>query len=187
MEKITFADVGGLLVETYTKEHVPATAPAIEDYQLYSDKKTRLLLTADEIPFVFYVPRLHAYGAAKITTEEVKNESPLKRFKEVLALYSLKPSEVCAYLGPSLTFSHVIVERPVILDLIARGYRAATKRTDGIDFFDVRMMLVVMLRKLGLDFKNIYLDGHDTFECDSLLYSALRGDNKKNPTVISVH
>lgn len=187
MEKITFADVPSFEVDTYTKENLsyPKAEP-LEAYKLYTDKKTRLLRSADEIPFVYFVGSTHAYGGAVLSVESVKKEEPLLKFKALMAQYGLKPEDVYVYLGPSLTFSHVVVERSLIEELMAKGYRAAAKRTDGVDFFDFRMMLVVMLRKLGLPFKNIYLDNHDTFECDALLYSELRGDEKKNPTYVSV-
>jgi len=188
MEKITFEDVSPLCVETFTKEspHYPK-AEKLEPFQVYADRETRVISTADEIPFFFFDKKSLAHGGTALSVEEVRGEIILKRFKPLLAQHSFKSENIIVYLGPSLTFSHVLVERADILDLMNRGYRAATKRTDGVDFFDPRMMVVVMLRQLGIPFSNIYLDNHDTFECDALLYSALRGDSKKNPSYISVH
>jgi len=187
MEKITFSDVSPLCVETFTKEspHHPK-AEKLEPFKVYADKETRVLLTADEIPFFFFDKKSLSHGGAALSVTDVRGEIVLKRFKPLLAQYSFKPENIIVYLGPSLTFSHVLVERADILDLMNKGYRAATKRTDGVDFFDPRMMVVVMLRQLGIPFENIYLDNHDTFECEALLYSALRGDKKKNPSYLSL-
>ena len=187
MEKIIFEDVNPFYVETFTKEsgHLPK-AEKLEPFKVYADRETRVLATADEIPFFFFDKKSQAHGGATLSVDEVRAEIILKHFKSLLAQYSFKPENIIVYLGPSLTFSHVLVDRAEIIDLMNKGYRAATKRTDGVDFFDPRMMVVVMLRELGIPFANIYLDNHDTFECEALLYSSLRGDSKKNPSYLSI-
>lgn len=187
MEKIAFSELPEFRVETYTKENLAyPESRKLEPFRVYSDHETRSLLSADEIPFFFFDRKTHSYGGAALSIEDVKNEIVLKKFKPIMVQYAFAPSDMVVYLGPSLTFSHILVERDFIVNLLNHGYRAATKRTDGIDFFDARMMAVVMLRKLGIPFDNIYLDNHDTFECEDLLYSKLRGEEGKNPSYITV-
>jgi copper oxidase (laccase) domain-containing protein len=185
MEKIIFAQGEGFAATLYTKEAsaFPSFEP-VEPYKPYSLETSHELATADEIPFVYYFPALKIYGAAKVTKDEALKEIPYFKMKDLMAQYGLKGEDVRIYLGPSLTFSHTLVERSVIVSLMEKGYRSACKRTSGVDFLDVPMLVVTMMRKLAIPFKNIHLDNHDTFECDSLLYSALRGDVKANPIIL---
>lgn len=188
MEKIIFNAYPELRLETYTREakNIPS-GEEIKDVFVSAHKhEPHVLYTNDEVPFFFYAPKQHLYGALRLSKENTLNEFLLKQFHTILVQYNLAPEDVYCYLGPCLTFSHVTVERPVLLKIMDMGYRAAAKRTSGVDFFDVPIMNVLMLRKLGVPSINITLDAHDTYECDQLLYSALRGDSKKNPTVIEL-
>ncbi len=83
-------------------------------------------------------------------------------------------------IGPALTFSHCHVERPVIRHLLDKGYRAAGKRTSGIDFLDVPVLLFAKLRELGIHPEHIVIGDYDTFENESLFFSKLRGEEEKN-------
>jgi copper oxidase (laccase) domain-containing protein len=188
MDKIIFARFPELRVETYTKSasHQP-TGLEVTDFAYSSEKNGPLVIFAsDEIPFFFYVPTKNLFGAAKLGKEATLNEFIKKKIHEIIVQFNLDPSAIYCYLGPSLTFSHTIVERPLIEHLMETGYRAAAKRTDGVDFFDMPVMNVVMLRSLGIPFENIYIDNHDTYECDTILYSSLRGDKRKNGSVIEL-
>lgn len=189
MEKITY-DVfpDELRLATYTKS--AASFPSgerVTDFAVTALKNHPLLVeTADEIPFFFYARKAHLIGAAVLSKENTLAEYLKSKLHQVMVQYNLSSNDVYCYLGPALTFSHVLVERPVIIKIMDMGYRAAAKRTSGVDFFDVPIMNVLMLRKLGIPSENITLDAHDTFECDSLLYSKLRGDKKANPSVIEL-
>lgn len=185
VSNITF-DGGSFRIDTFTKEAKVPSIEEIKPFEVYVDKKPRGLLSADDIPFFFVDSKSLAYGGAVLDEDDVKNEIILKKFKPVIEERSFDKNELIVYLGPSLTFSHISVERPFILDLMGRGYRAAAKRTDGVDYFDMRVMVLVMLRKLGIPFDNIHLDTYDTFECSALLYSTLRGDTKKNVSLLSI-
>lgn len=189
MEKIIFESCQDLSVITYTKE--AKSIPAGDDVTsfLVSAEKNHpyQLNTADEVPFVFYDHNAKLFGLGKLTKEETLNEFLLKKMHQIMVQYNLKSDDIVCYFGPSLTFSHVVVDRPTLLRIMDMGYRAAAKRTSGVDFFDVPIMNFLMLRKLGIPAANITIDAHDTYECDQLLYSSLRGDSKKNPTLVELH
>src|SRR5574344_2100301 len=188
MEKITFTECPELRLETYTKE--AQAHPSGEEITAFSvtalAQHPLLIKTADEVPFFFYDQKAHLIGGAPLSKEGTLKEELKKRMHEVMVQYNLNPDDIVVYLGPSLTFSHTLVDRPTLLKVMDMGYRAAAKRTSGVDFFDVPVMNVLMLRKLGIPAANIFIDAHDTFECDSLLYSKLRGDKKENPSVIEL-
>ena len=165
--------------ETYKKEDYVFS----NDLHL-STKEPLLLLAADEIPFVFYSKSKKIIGALSLTKEDTMNEKLLSTLKKVMEGELISPNDLYCYLGPSLTFSHVRVDRETLLTMIKKGYRAATKRTDKVDYLDLPMLNVVILRNLGIPFNHIAIDIHDTYEAESLLYSESRGDKEKNPTLI---
>lgn len=165
--------------ETYEKDaYIPAN-----DFSL-SKKDSLILLTADEIPFVFYVASHNFVGALSLSKEDTMNEKILFVLKDIMKKENIAPTDIYCYLGPSLTFSHVRVDRETLLNVIKRGYRSAAKRTDKVDYLDLPMMNVTILRNLGIPFSHIDIDVHDTYEAEPLLYSESRGDTKKNPTII---
>lgn len=188
MEKITFNAYADIRIETYTKEATSfPSGEEVNDFKVTALANHPLLVkTADEVPFFFFDFKAHLIGAAVLSKEETLKEYLKEKMHGVMVQYNLNPEDIIAYLGPALTFSHTLVDRPTLLKVMDMGYRAAAKRTSGVDFFDVPVMNVLMLRNLGIPAKNIYIDAHDTFECDSLLYSKLRGDKKENPTVIEL-
>jgi copper oxidase (laccase) domain-containing protein len=188
MEKIIFENAPELRLETYTKEAVSYPAgEEVADFSVTALSHHPLVVkTADEVPFFFYDKKAHLIGAAKLSKEETLKEYLKTKMHEIMVQYNLQGEDIVAYLGPALTFSHTLVDRPTLLKVMDMGYRAAAKRTSGVDFFDVPVMNVLMLRKLGIPAENIFIDAHDTFECETLLYSKLRGDKKENPSVIEL-
>lgn len=188
MEKIELSTFKELKLTTYTKEAAATPSGTEVNGVLVSSKKHHpyVLWTADEVPFFFYDPKVGIYGAISLSKDETLKEYLFAKLHEIMVQYNLQAQDLYCYLGPSLTFSHVVVDRPTLLKIMDLGYRAAAKRTSGVDFFDVPIMNVLMLRKLGIPSEQIFIDAHDTYECDLLLYSSLRGDGKKNPTVIEL-
>jgi copper oxidase (laccase) domain-containing protein len=188
MEYIEYNRFPEFVCHTLTKEcKKKPEGASVHSFFVSAKKGERYVLyTSDEIPFVFYSPSKGIYGATSINKDESLSEMLLIKFHAIMVQYNLEPKEIYCYLGPSLTFSHTIVERPLIESLMEKGYRAAAKRTSGVDFFDMPVMNVLMLRKLGIPFANITIDNHDTYECDSLLNSKMRGDNASNATEIEL-
>lgn len=160
----------------------------VELVDLFSAKAgkgaTLAIQSNDEVPFFFASNGV--LGAAKIDLNAAVEEVLEKKLHAAITQFNLNPEEIEVYMGPCLTFSHTHVERPLIENLMDRGYRAACKRTDGVDFLDVPLLLLMQCRHLGIPMKNIHIGDYDTFENPSLLYSALRGDNGKNLTVATL-
>ena len=125
-------------------------------------------------------------GAAKIDLNAAVNEEFKKKLHAAITQFNLRPESIEVYIGPCLTFSHVHVERALMESLMDRGYRAACKRTDGVDFLDLPVMALVQCRALGVPMANIHIGDYDTFENPSLLYSKLRGDENENLTVATL-
>ena len=111
------------------------------------------------------------------------SEDFAKRFHAAVTQYGLNPAEIEVYMGPCLTFSHTHVERKLLEELMDRGYRACCKRTDGVDFLDLPLLLLMQLRRQGVPMKNIHIGDYDTYENPDLLLSKLRGDEGENVTI----
>jgi len=186
MENIEYALLPDYLAKTYTKEDRQRPSAQDGGAFFFSQEIHRpyFLKTADELPLAFFLPKLGIFGGMVLAPKESLQEKLLHDFKAFLDQEKAKPEEVYFFFGPSLTFSHVVIDRPTLLEIMALGYRGAAKRTNGLDFFDVPMMNFLQLRKLGVPAQNITLDAHDTFEDDALLYSRSRGDKENNFTLI---
>lgn len=142
------------------------------------------ILANDEVPLFFACPGV--LGASKIDLNAAVSEEFEKKLHAAITQFNLRPEALEVYMGPCLTFSHTHVERALIENLMDRGYRAACKRTDGVDFVDVPMMILVQCRRLGIPMANIHIGDYDTFENPNLLYSKLRGDQTENLTVATL-
>ena len=138
----------------------------------------------DEIPFFFACPGV--LGAAKIGIDDAVNGDFRKKLHAAMTQYNLDAKKMEVYMGPCLTFSHTHIERSLLEKLMDQGYRAACKRTSGVDFLDVPVLVLVQCRELGIPMENIHIGDHDTFENPELLYSALRGDKETNLTIATL-
>ena len=174
----------GFQATTYLKGAVtPKKARLIEDFGFTSRKDDSLMvMTSDEIPLVFYAP-VPVLGIAKVSKEKAMDESFKDRLHALFTQFNINPAEVEVYMGPCLTFSHTFVERPVMESLMDRGYRAACKRSEGVDFLDVPVLVLQQLRSMGVLMEHIHISAYDTFENPDCFYSALRGDRDGNPTI----
>lgn len=160
----------------------------ISDFQVINQRGVTLLINyQDELPFLFYSEEIPLIGAALLTKEKSLKEELLLEMKGLIATYALKPEKLQCFLGPSLTFSHTPVEREILEWCMKNDYRMAAKRTSGVDFLDVPFLNALQLRKLKIPFANIHLTPYDTFECEDLFYSALRGEKEKNVAYISLN
>lgn len=176
-----------LSIKTFTKEEDASLIKGkeVKGFTL-EDKEPLILRTNDEIPFVVFNQENHHYAALVIDKKMTLEEALLHFMQAFIKEEKVEPTNLFCYLGPSLTFSHTPVERKVLLDIIKHGYQVAAKRTDKIDYLDLPIMNVAMLRKIGIPFSNIVLSQYDTYEAEPLLYSALRGDEKKNVTLVKL-
>jgi copper oxidase (laccase) domain-containing protein len=188
MDKIILSADKHFSAEAYLKgAKLPSGLKALPRFTFENVAKTPFVLyAADEVPLLYYVPKLGLFGGAALSQENALDEEVKTKLHTLMVQYNLEGKDLYAFIGPSLTFSHVPVERKVLESLMERGCRAAAKRCDGVDFFDVPMMNVIQLRSLGIPFDHILIDAHDTFECADILYSALRGDKEKNPIVLEL-
>ncbi len=172
------------LATTYVKgTHLPNFDNLADPFQVVAGKSASLaILSSDEVPLVFSV-KGRLLGGAKISLDDAVNETFAHRFHAAITQYALDPREIEVYMGPCLTFSHTHVERKLMEEIMDRGYRAACKRTDGVDFLDVPLLVLIQLRQEGVEMRNIHIGDYDTYENPELLFSKLRGDEKENLTI----
>lgn len=178
MKNIVF-ETDGFIATTYIKGEV---RPSGKGKAITARKGEAVRLdTADEVPLFFFA-KDKVVGGFAINKEMALNLEAKKLVKTEMVSYSLLPNDLYIYLGPCLTFSHTNVSRDTLLRVINLGYGAAAKRTDGIDFLDVPLLVLLQMRELGIPMKNIYVSEFDTFENPNILYSELSGDKEKNVT-----
>ena len=179
MNKIEF-ELDGFYAKTYT---IKEGRPLEKGKALTARKNDPVRLeTADEVPLFFYAKE-RVLGGFSISKDQALGLEPKKLVKTQMVAYSLTPADINIYIGPCLTFSHTSVSRETLLRVINLGYGACAKRTDGIDFLDVPLLVLLQMRELGIPMKNIYVSPFDTFENPELLYSELSGDKEKNVTL----
>ena len=172
------------LATTFTKGGHPVGTPTMADpFLVVPGKEAEIAVSSsDEVPLFFAVAK-KLLGAAKIDLDSGVKEDFAKRFHASVTQYGLNPAEIEVYMGPCLTFSHTHVERKLLEELMDRGYRACCKRTDGVDFLDLPLLILMQLRREGVPMKNIHIGDFDTYENPELLRSKLRGDEGENITV----
>ncbi len=137
----------------------------------------------DEVPLVLGEEGKGA-TAIVISKEDAISFASVKAIKTAIKGYDVSKTE--AYIAPCLTFSHTPATRELLLELMDKGYGACCKRTSGVDYLDVPVLVLLQLRKFGIPFENIHITDYDTFENPEMLFSASRGDKEKNVTVVSV-
>ena len=171
---------------TYCVGSPKPNAPTLADpFQVIAGEGSSIAVeTADEIPFFFACGSI--LGAAKITLTDATEGSFKARLHAAITQYALDPSKIHVYMGPCLTFSHTHVDRALIERLMDMGYRAACKRTDGVDFLDVPVLVLMQCRAHGIPMENIHIGDYDTYENPELLHSALRGDRDSNLTIATL-
>ena len=173
-------------VTTYVRgQNRPLDVEMVDSFAFKAGKGLRLAVTtADEIPLALAYDGL--IGLAKVTAEDATSERIKDKIHAALTQFNVDPAKLEVYMGPCLTFSHTLVERALIESLMDAGYRACCKRTDGVDFLDVPVLVLCELRRLGVKMENIRISDYDTFENPDLLYSRLRGDKEDNLTVVTI-
>lgn len=182
MENIVF-ELDGFKAITYVKGN-PTPKGKGKTISARKEEPVRLD-TADEVPLFFFA-KGRLVGGVSVSKEQAIALEAKNAVKTSLVAYSLNPADVCVYIGPCLTFSHTHVSREAIINIINLGYGATAKRTDGIDFLDVPLLVLLQMRELGIPMKNIYVSPYDTFENPNLLYSELAGDKERNVTIATL-
>lgn len=171
-----------LEVQTYAKTEQEPSLPFVKFGLVKTAGETLALAVNDEIPLFLAVKGKWMYATA-ISLQEAWDGSAIARAKLAFESEGLDLADVEAVLGPSLTFSHVEISEEQLRLAYDRGYRLACKGTSGKRFLDPQMLVVIYLRRWGVLPEHILISDYDTFENPDLLYSASRGDQKKNVVV----
>ena len=183
MDNINF-EGSSLSCVTYVRSNkAPSLPPLAEPFLTRAGKNVSIgVLSSDEIPLFFAVKGM-LLGGAKISQECAVKGTFKASLHATFTQYNIQGNQVEVYMGPCLTFSHTLVERKLIEQLMDQGYRIAAKRTDGVDFLDVPILVLAQLRELGIPPENIHIGDFDTFENPDLLFSKLRGDKEENLSI----
>lgn len=189
MKTISYSIEGKLKALTLTKESLTRPVVIGRQDEFFSCKKGKpfIIWANDDVPLVYCVPSLGKVGGFTISKDESLNEKAFSLIGDFIKKENVDPSLIFAYIGPSLTFSHCPITKEEAASYLAKGYGPALKGNNTATFFfDPQMMNVLQLRKLGIPFEQITISPYDTYECEPILYSALRGDKEKNPTIVEL-
>ena len=187
MGNIEYKGEAFLATTTVKGGRAPSAANLADPFLVVAGKGAEIAVSSsDEIP-LFFAVKNRLLGAAKVDLRSGVDEDFARRFHAAVTQYGLNPSEIEVYMGPCLTFSHTHVERKLLEELMDRGYRAACKRTDGVDFLDLPLLLLMQLRRQGVVMENIHIGDYDTYENPELLHSKLRGDEEENLTIAKLN
>jgi len=151
------------------------TADALYTY----DKNIAIgIFNADCVPVFIYAKKagliaiIHAgqAGTLKGITE--------KSIHYLIENEGISADDIHAYFGPSLTFSHNIINAEMKATVIGLGedYIHGLKETNGETFLDIPLINFIQLRKAGVPSLNITMSELCTFENKDLFFSA-----KRNP------
>ena len=175
-----------LAVTTFVKGNNPTVAKLADPFGVIAGKGASIAVSSsDEVP-VFFAVKDVLVGAAKVDLPSGIEGTFASSFHAAITQYGLDSSKIEVYLGPCLTFSHTHVERSLIERLMECGFRAACKRTDGVDFLDLPLLLLMQIRREGVPMENIHIGDYDTYENPELLHSKLRGDEEENISVATL-
>ncbi len=184
MDNIEFA-LDSFRAVTYVKGNdrpVVLTSPV----PAFAPGESVSLLSHDEIP-CFLAEKGKFLAGFVVDQEAALSGSKKEEISRFLNEMKAELKKVEVYFAPCLTFSHIIVSEEEIEGAMEQGYQPACKRTDGSDFLDVPLILLMQLRSLGIPMENIHLSRFDTSENPSLLYSSLNGDREYNLTVATLN
>ena len=133
---------------------------------------------ADCVPVFIYAKKagliaiIHAgqAGTLKGVTE--------KSIRHLIEKEGVSADDIHACLGPSLSFSHNIVDADMKAKVIALGedYTHGLKETNGDTFLDIPLINFIQLRKAGVPSLNITMSEYCTYENNELFFST-----KRNP------
>ncbi|MCX5775135.1 MAG: polyphenol oxidase family protein [Firmicutes bacterium] len=143
------------------------------------DKNIALgIFHADCVPVFLYAKKagliaiIHAgqIGTLKGVTE--------KSVHYLIDKEGISADDIHAFLGPSLSFSHNIIDAEMKASVIALGedYIHGLKETNGETFLDIPLINFIQLRNAGVPSLNITLSEFCTYENKDLFFST-----KRNP------
>lgn len=167
--KVTSKDLGA--GETSFESGI--TGDALYTY----DKNVAIgIFHADCVPVFIYAKKagliaiIHAgqTGTLKGITE--------KSIHHFIEKEGVSADDIHAYLGPSLSFSHNIINAEMKSNVIALGedYIRGLKETNGETFLDIPLINFIQLRKAGVPSLNITMSEYCTYENKDLFYSTKR-------------
>lgn len=171
ISKVTQHDLGA--GENAYETGIPADA-------LYTYEKDIALgiFHADCVPVFLYDKKAGLIGII-----HAGQKGSLKGVTQIAVQYlidheGIKPEDLYAYLGPSLTFSHNVIDADLKANIIALGpdYIHSIKETNGQTFFDVPLLNYLQLRRVGVPAVNITISDLCTYENKDLFFSCKRNE-----------
>ncbi len=147
---------------------------------LYTEEKDVALgiFHADCVPVFLYAKKDGIIGVIHAgQTGTLKGVTAIA-IQHLIDFEGVDPKEIYAFLGPSLTFSHNVIDEDMKKKVIALGpeFVYGLKETNGETFLDVALLNFLQLRSKGIPAVNITISDLCTFENKDLFFSYKRNN-----------
>ncbi len=134
---------------------------------------------ADCVPLFIYAPKQGLVGVIHAGKEGTFKKVTYKALKYIIEQENIDPKDIYLHLGPSITFSHFIINSTPeeMIKEYGKEYLKAMKVTNGVCFIDLPLINVMQARETNIPFENISVYDGCTFENEDLFFSHRR-ENK---------
>ena len=88
----------------------------------------------------------------------------------------VNPSEIYAFFGPGVGFSHIEATEDIFKKVEKLGYSQCLKRSMKTDYFDVLLLNYMQLVDAGVKPGHIILNKYDTYDNANLFFSSMRNN-----------
>jgi YfiH family protein len=133
------------------------------------------VLSADCVPVLFYDPVKKVLGAAHAGWKGTVGNIVSATLEKMREAYNCKPSNVLAFIGPSIAELNFEVGEEVAERFYNFGLSAVVKKyDDGKSHIDLWLANSLLLERAGVRSNNIYRAEIDTYQRTDSFYSARR-------------
>ncbi len=147
---------------------------------LYTEEKDVALgiFHADCVPVFLYAKKDGIIGVVHAGQTGTLKGVTAAAIQHLIDFEGVDPKEIYAFLGPSLTFSHNVIDEEMKQQVINLGpeFVYGLKETNGQTFLDVPLLNFLQLRSKGLPAANITISDFCTFENKDLFFSYKRNN-----------
>lgn len=96
--------------------------------------------------------------------------------KQLIKKENVDPKQILAFIGPGVSFCHILATESYIKKADNLGYLSCVKRIMNVDYLDVTLMNFIQLRSQGVEVENISLPNYDTYDNANLFFSSMRNN-----------
>ncbi len=141
---------------------------------------------ADCVPLFLSAPKHGLIGVIHAGAQGTFKKITYKSLMHIIEQEKIDPQDIYVHIGPSITFSHYIVDESPqeMVNHYGEEFLRGMKATNGVSFIDLPLLNVIQTREAHIPYENISIYDGCTFENDQLFFSYRR--EKKTGRHLSV-